>query len=107
MCVTIMSLLTLFPPRADELKRKNAELEREILEFKFSPLSTGGSRGSSEWRWPQGNETKHRSSATSSDGGITSSRTGIGLAWACTCSKLPRIAQIELTFFMTIHDEHT
>eukprot|EP00435_Cladocopium_sp_Y103_P056106 s1207_g18.t2 len=55
---------------ADELKRKNAELEREILEFKFSPLSTGGS---SEWRWPQG-ETKHRSSATSSDAGITSSR---------------------------------
>ncbi|CAL1160315.1 unnamed protein product, partial [Cladocopium goreaui] len=56
---------------ADELKRKNAELEREILEFKFSPLSTSGS---SEWRWPQGNETKHRSSATSSDAGITSSR---------------------------------
>ena len=93
MCVTIMSLLTLFQPRADELKRKNAELEREILEFKFSPLSTSGS---SEWRWPQGNETKHRSSATSSDAGITSSRTrGIGLAWACTCSKLLRIAQVE------------
>lgn len=59
---------------ADELKRKNAELEREILEFKFSPLSTG----STEWRWPDGrdgrNQTKHRGSTTSSDVGITNLR---------------------------------
>lgn len=60
--------------RADELKRKNAELEREILEFKFSPLSTG----STEWRWPDGRDgrqTKHRGSTTSSDVGITNLRT--------------------------------
>eukprot|EP00434_Breviolum_minutum_P043531 symbB.v1.2.038809.t1/scaffold6183.1/size20250/2 len=58
---------------ADELKRKNAELEREILEFKFSPLSTG----STEWRWPDGRDgrqTKHRGSTTSSDVGITNLR---------------------------------
>eukprot|EP00913_Durusdinium_trenchii_P014163 g13291.t1 len=49
---------------AEVLKRKNDELERELLEFKFSPLSTG----SSEWRWPD--QQRPRSSAASSDAGI-------------------------------------
>ena len=53
---------------AEELKQKNADLERELLEFKFSPLSTG----SSEWRWPSDRHRNSTVSRNSSDPGITS-----------------------------------
>ena len=53
--------------RASALKRKNAELERDLNRFKSSPLSTQ----SSEWIWPNRPRISARSSAASSDAGIS------------------------------------
>lgn len=55
--------------QANELKRRNAELERELQEIKtFSPSSAGSA---SDWRWADDRRSlRKRASATSSEGGL-------------------------------------
>eukprot|EP00439_Symbiodinium_sp_Y106_P059045 s830_g8.t1 len=55
--------------QANDLKRRNAELERELQEIKtFSPSSAGSA---SDWRWVDDRRSlRKRASATSSEGGL-------------------------------------